>query len=242
MEGSFETIASSLEALSQEYQTIAHNLANVNTVGYKRHCTAFTEELQAQTGDSSTADTGTIEPVLAIDYTQGALVQTGRKLDLALLGGGMLVVESEAGPLYTRNGALRVSTDGQLLNSAGQPVAGETGFITIPNTLSTSSVHIAPDGSVSAGGNELGKLRIVEFDDPSVLISVGASCFSAPEGAGPMEATGTTVRQGYQEAANVDIVRELVALITVTKLYEANLKSIQTTDEQMKTILQVAMS
>ena len=148
MEGSFETIASSLEALSQEYQTIAHNLANVNTVGYKRHCTAFTEELQAQTGDSSTADTGTIEPVLAIDYTQGALVQTGRKLDLALLGGGMLVVESEAGPLYTRNGALRVSTDGQLLNSAGQPVAGETGFITIPNTLSTSSVHIAPDGSV----------------------------------------------------------------------------------------------
>ena len=247
MSDPIETTTSSLEALGREYQVIAHNLANASTTGYKRRCSSFVQLLQqAQaldaTGPEASMPAGEVVDQVLIDFSQGALTRTGRPLDLGLDGEGFFVLETPEGPLYTRNGAFRTNPEGQLVDPAGRSVAGEAGPIVMPNTASTSSVRVTRDGSISVAGQTVGKLRLVEFDEESVLTPVEGTSFRAPADATPNPAANTTVQQGFQEASNVGIVEELVGLITVTRQYEANLKAIQAQDERMKNILEVAMA
>jgi len=238
-----EATTSSLEALSDEYRAIAHNLANVSTAGYKRRCTSFVQLLQAKmSGAEEAATSGTVVEEMSIDFTQGALTKTGRALDLALAGKGFFVLETPDGPMYTRHGVFLTNDTGQLVDSAGRIVAGEAGPIVIPPAVNPQNVQVSQDGTLSAGGAAFGKVRLVEVEDESVLLPVGDSCYRPAEGVEPTAAAGAAVQQGYQEASNVRAVEELVALITVTRMYEANLKAIQTQDERLRNILQVAMS
>jgi len=246
MEAQFDTTASSLQAIQRQYEAIAHNLANVSTAGFKRNHTVFSQMLAARLGDAQAgapeADgAARVVGTTVIDFSQAHLVPTGRKLDVALEGGGFFVVETPAGPMYTRNGAFRVNAERQVVDSAGRSVAGEGGQITLPPAVSSEDLRIGTDGQVLAAGKSIGQLRVVEFKDVSVLRPAGESCFQAPEGVAGEPPANTLVRQGFQEASNVNMVEELVGLITVSKLYEANIKSIRTEDERMKTILQVAM-
>jgi flagellar basal-body rod protein FlgF len=240
-----EATTSSLEALSDQYRAIAHNLANVSTAGYKRRCTSFVQLLQAQISgaeEGAAATSGTVVEEMSIDFTQGSLMETGRALDLALTGKGFFVLETPDGPLYTRHGAFVTNDTGQLVDSAGRIVAGEAGPIVIPPAANPQNVQVSKDGTLSASGAGFGKVRLVEFEDESSLLPVGDSCYLPAEGVEPTAATGAAVQQGYQEASNVRAVEELIALITVTRLYEANLKAIQTQDERLRNILHVAMS
>ena len=239
MSDPIETTTSSLQALSDQYHAIAHNLANVNTAGYKRRCSSFVQLLQqAQT----LSDIALIADQVSIDFSQGALTRTGRSLDLGLEGKGFFVLETPEGPLYSRSGVFRTNAEAQLVDSSGRTVAGEAGPIVIPTTASTAAVRVSADGSISVAGRGVGKFRLVEFENEMDLVPVGGNCFRAPVDAVTTPATNTAVRQGFQEASNVRIVGELVRLITVTRLYEANLKAIQIQDETMKNILQVAMA
>lgn len=245
MNATIEGTVSALKALSEQYHTIAHNLANANTAGYKRRITKFVQALQEATralDAPPTAEPTGVESETLIDRTQGALMQTDRPLDLALDGGGYFVVETPQGTLYTRNGSFHSNAQRQLVNLDGHIVAGEGGQITLPPNASTQNLAVSADGLVSAGGTEIGKLRIVEFQDPDAPIPVGGNNFQAPDGVSPIPAVATAVHQGFREASNVNVVQELVGLISVTRLYEANLKYISTEDERMKQILQVAMS
>ena len=243
-----EITASTLEALTEQYRAIAHNLANVSTAGYKRRCTSFVQHLQALAGpgvvssDAASATIGTVVGVTSVDFTQGALVSTGRPLDLALNGKGFFVLETPEGPLYTRSGVFRTNQNGQLVDAAGRTVAGEGGPIVIPSSVSMLTVGVSTDGAVSADGTGIGKLRVVEFEDESALIPAGGNAFLAPATETPTPSAGTAVKQRFQEAANVTPVQELVGLIAVTRMYEANLKAIQVQDERMKELLQVAMA
>ena len=250
MNGSAAQITSSLVALGDRYRGVAHNLANANTVGFKKRLSMFAEALAEQEKSAGVALSpesaaaaaagGQIYETVAIDFTQGALTQTGRSLDVAIAGDGFFVVDSLQGPLYTRNGKFHANPAGQLVDSAGRVVQGEGGQITIPAGTSPAQIQISDDGQVSANGQSLAKLRVVQFQDRSVLSPAGQSCFQAG-GAEPVEATDYSVRQGFFESSNVSVVEELVDLITVTRLYEANLKSINSQDDRLKQILQVAM-
>jgi flagellar basal-body rod protein FlgF len=100
-------ITSSVDALTQELEIITHNLANVSTVGFKRRCNAFSKVLDAQQGDAETYSPGIIDLNSAFDFSQGNLIQTGRTLDLSIMGKGFFIVETPEGPLYTRNGAFQ---------------------------------------------------------------------------------------------------------------------------------------
>jgi len=248
VQGAMETTSSSLEALGREYQAIAHNLANANTVGYKRRQSSFALVLAERLGgasvvtDVSRLTGGSVQGSLQVDFAEGRMVRTSRPLDLALHGRGFFVVETPQGPLYTRNGVFRTNAQGQLVDASGRTVAGEGGPITIPTGVSSRSVNVATDGSISAGGNSIGKLRVVEFEDPTLLVPAGRNCFRAPAGTQPNPAAGTTVHQGFQEASNVNVVEELVGLITIGRLYEANLKAVTSQDERLKSLLQVALS
>jgi flagellar basal body rod protein FlgG len=234
--------ASSLEALGHQYQTITHNLANASTTGYKRRRDLFTASLQRELANSAAPQIPSeIRCQTSVDFTQGALVQTGRALDLALDGSGLFVVDSPEGPRYTRNGSFQVNPQGQLVDFAGRPLAGQNGPIIVPSSQSPGKVQVSTDGTVSIAGQNIGKLRVVTFEDPKVLRPIDGTGFAAPPDAAPTDATKVAVHQGFQEASNVTVVEELVGLITVTRLYEANLKSINTQDERMKNILNVAM-
>jgi flagellar basal body rod protein FlgG len=235
---SAQAYASSQDALTKQYQAITQNLANASTVGYKR-IVCEVEAAGASPAGSVAAATS-VSAKLSLDLTQGHLVQTGRALDLALNGPGFFVLETPQGNLYTRHGMFQVNAQGQVVDAAGRTVAGESGPLVLPRGGS-ESLNVGADGRIFAGKQEVGKLRLVEFEKTQTLEPTGQCAYRARSGAAPAAAAKTTVQQGYQEASNVNVVDELVGLITVSRLYEANAKSIRSQDERYKNLIQVAM-
>lgn len=230
-------VAATLEGLTDQYQAIANNLANTSTVGFKRRLTVMTDA-----GAASPSPDGPSPAAMFIDFSQGRLVQTGRPLDVALSGRGFLVLESADGPLYTRNGVLRPNAQGQLVDAEGRTVSGESGPIILPSVAGESGVRISSDGQVAVNGALIGTLQIVEFEDTTKLETVGLNAYKAPANVAGDKATKTTVEQGCQEASNVSPVYELVGLIKLCRLYEANIKALQAGGDREKSILQVAMA
>jgi flagellar basal-body rod protein FlgF len=232
--------ASSLQDLMQRYQTITTNLSNASTVGYKRRGGSFSSVMdRQQAGQDAAAGAA---PRDAIDLTQGSLAATGDTLDLAIDGKGFFVIETPVGEMYTRCGSVRVNPGGRLVDSAGNSVAGEQGAIVLPQSATSEDLSVGPDGSVSANGQILGRLKVVDFDDPGALHAVSATMFRAPEGLAAKEAGTFSVKQGYREQSNVNVVREMVDLITVSRMYEANFKSMQKASDSKDQLLRVAMA
>ncbi|MHC4572537.1 MAG: flagellar hook-basal body protein [Planctomycetota bacterium] len=232
-------VSSSVDALMQEFYIITHNLANVSTAGYKRICNAFARVLEAQ-GEEYTP--GVIDLNSGYDFSQGGLIETGRPLDLALCGKGFFVIETPEGPLYTRNGVFQTNQSGQVVTSDGRLVAGEAGPITVPAGVPLSQLSVSNEGKITAGGTVIGTFRLADFgDNENKLVSVGANCFKmADENVVPVAADHVVVKQGYQEASNVEIVDELVDMIMVSRLYEANMKLISAQKQASGSIMSVA--
>lgn len=236
-------ISSTISGLKQEFNCIAHNVANMGTVGFKRRCNVLTKSLVAQGGGSVAQVGDGVNLETVFDFTQGSLVETGRPLDFALAGKGFFVVETPDGPLYTRNGMFRVNENGQIVDSAGRIVAGEAGPITIPPNIGHSQIGVASDGSIRAGRAAIGKFRLVDFgENEKELLPAGINCFHAPEDARPDTPKNLIVKQGFQEASNVQMVEELVDMIMVSKLYEANMQLVSVKRDTTKSILDLAMS
>lgn len=229
--------SSGIESLSHQFRTATENLANAATPGFKRRL--------AVAGEGGKSAGSPVVTAPAVDFSQGRLVRTGRPLDAAISGDGFFVVETPDAPggrVYTRSGVFRPNERRQLVDGAGRLVAGVGGPIVLPESVSPSQIEIGRDGQVTAAGQAIGRLQIVRFEDPSVLTAVGASCFSAPGTASPTAATEATVSSGFQEGSNVSTVRELVDLIQITRLYQANMKTISKQDERMGQILKVLMA
>lgn len=233
-----EQISNSIDTLTREFDIIAHNLANASTVGYKRRCNAFSKALDQQQGFSSDNN----DSPSSLDFSQGNTVETGRPLDLALCGEGFLTLETPDGPLYTRNGVLHINQNGQLVDTQGRIVAGQSGPIVIPPNVGNSQLNISSEGMISANGTEIGALNLVAFEDESKLVSVGENCYRmSEEGVTPNTAENIAVKQGYQEASNVKVIDELVGMILVTRLYEANIKTISALKQTSSSLTSLAM-
>ncbi len=235
-------VSSSIDALMREFNIITHNISNVSTVGYKRRCNTFSKSLEAQGQGPETHSPGSIDLNSAFDFSQGSIVQTGRPLDFALYGKGFFVIETSEGPLYSRNGMFLTNQNGQIVDSAGRIVAGESGPITIPPNVGLSQINVSSDGSISAGDTPIGKFRLVDLkDNENKLVPVGASCFRISEDIKPGAAEHIVVKQGYQETSNVEMIEELVDMIMVTRLYEANMKLLSAQKDASSSIIGVAM-
>ncbi len=233
-------VGSSIEALRKEFETITHNLANVNTAGYKRRTNSFSRILQQHLGEKESG--GEIQLEGSFDFNQGALTQTHRSLDMAIYGKGFFVIETPDGPVYTRNGSFQLNQNGQLVDGLGRLVAGEAGPIGLPADTEVSQITISKDGAVSFDGAEAGRLRIVDFgEDERELVPCGHSSFRARNDAEPEPAQNAVIKQGYQEASNVQMIEELVDMIMVSRLYEANMKMITGTTEATRSLMSVAM-
>jgi len=236
-----DQVSTSIDALTREFEVITHNLANVSTVGYKRRCNAFSKTVEAQ--DVETYSPGSVDLNSVFDFSQGSVAETGRPLDLALYGKGLFRVETPDGPLYTRNGTFQTNQNGQIVDSQGRTVAGQAGPITIPGSVGISQLNVSSDGTISAGGITIGKFAIVDFgDNENKLVPAGDSCYRMPDASiVPVAAAQVVVKQGYQESSNVKVIDELVDMILVSRLYEANMKAITAEKEASGSLMSVAM-
>jgi len=234
--------------------TTANNLANINTTGYKKGRVGFEDLLYERTspllplgteGESLVTPVeighGT-RPVYAHKiFTQGDSEETGNSLDLLIEGKGFLQFVAPDGTMtYSRDGALQIDGWGRVVNSKGYPLEPE---ITIPE--GTQSIEISPEGSVMAmlpGQEEqqvLGQIELAQFINPSGLEALGGNLYRRTEAAGelvtgiPGEGGLGTLRQGFLERSNVDIVEEMVNMIVAQRAYEINAKAIQTAEDML---------
>jgi len=216
-------------ALSREMDVIANNLANMNTTGFKADGAVFEEYISpTASADNFPAADRRISFVQDratwMDLSQGPLERTGNALDVAINGKGYLVVQTPRGERYTRNGAMQINSNGELVTAEGFQVMGESGPITFQPK--DRNIAISQDGTISvqAGNNtqtesQRGQLRLVSFDQPGRLQKDGTGVFQAPAGVTPQADKLSRVMQGTIEKSNVRSVIEMTRMIEVTRSY-----------------------
>ena len=228
---------SALESIERYHEVIARNLANINTPGYRRQAATFQSIAAQHKGVGGTRNHGTDLSEAKFDFTLGAIEETGRELDVAIEGDGFFELETEQGPIYTRNGVFFIGQDGALVTSNGLPVNSESGPIQFANGTTPDQVKISTDGTIYADELQVGKLKIVAFDNPQRLKPRGTVLFEAPKSAGATESTAV-VRQGVRERSNVNATQQLVKLITGMRHHEAAQRAMRSMSETIAQRLQ----
>ena len=255
---SLYSAATGMEAQQLNLNTIANNLANVNTTGFKRSKIEFQDLLyQKPRSAGAEAAGGNVIPtgieigngsrVAATSkvFTQGQVTQTGKELDIAIQGDGFFEVQRPDGTTaYTRDGSFKLNASGQVVTSDGLPVL--SGFQAVPT--GTTSISIADTGEVTvegASGSQTYRISLTRFANPAGLKSLGGNLYEetnasgTPEQGNPGEQGFGQVLQRYLEGSNVNIVEEMVNLIVAQRAYEINSKSIQTSDEMLQNVAQM---
>ncbi len=220
MNSGYYAACAGLRAQTQALELVANNLANLSTTGFRGQQPTFNSLL------AGAPDVG-INPLnhavndfnvlgeTRIDQSAGNLEQTGNPLDLAIEGSGFFVVQTAAGIRYTRNGSFQLSAKSVLTTQSGDPVLGAQGPITVPS----GTPSISADGTLSVDGAVVDQLRMVEFAPNTSPISEGASYYSAPAVVAH-PATGSDIREGMLESANVSAVTATVNMIAVQRHFE----------------------
>ncbi len=261
MNHALDTIATGLNASQTMMNTIADNLANVNTTGYKSETPEFQTLLYQngiQPGANSTGQTvypsgleiGTGVRVASIKdtLTQGTLISTGNPLDLAINGSGYFQVLMPNGQTaYTRDGSFQLNSSGQLVTSSGYQVLPN---ITIPSNA--TSVTIGTDGTVSvtlpgsSNASQVGQLQLASFVNPQGLQPLGGNLFASTTSSGtavngaPQSNGLGSVNQSYLEASNVNVVQAMVNMISAERAYQLGTQAASAIDNQLNYLAQAA--
>jgi flagellar basal-body rod protein FlgG len=256
---SLHVAATGMVAQETNLDSIANNLANANTVGYKRQEAQF-EDLFYQTvrtpGAGNTGG-GTNPSGLQVGagarvvatarfFSQGPITQTGNNLDLAIEGAGFFQVQRPGGDAaFTRAGTLRADAQGRLVTTDGMLIEPA---LTLPTDA--TSVTIAADGTISAtvagsaAPTNVGQLQIATFANADGLLALGHNLFQGTPASGDarLGAPGTegrgSIQQGALEGSNVEVVNEMIAMIRAQRAYEINSKVIQAADEMLRNATQ----
>jgi flagellar basal-body rod protein FlgG len=249
-----------MEAQQLQLDNISHNLANVATNGYKKSHAVFEDLIYQnlrQSGSASSDQTQLptglqvglgVRPVAtARDFTQGSMQQTGNTLDVAISGNGFLQVTMPDGTTgYTRDGDMKLDAQGQMVTNNGFVI--QPGITIPPNA---QSISIGADGTVTATlpgtatPSTLGQLQLANFANPGGLDPKGGNIYAetAASGSPTAAAPGTNglgrLQQGFVETSNVNVVEELVSMISTQRAYELNSKAIQTSDQMLQRLGQL---
>ncbi len=253
--------ATGMSAQQMRVETIANNLANMNTTGYNARRAEFSDLHYQQMSRAGTinASDGTVLPTgvqlglgvrpaaITTHLEQGALAATGNDLDVAIEGSGFLEVTLPSGEsAYTRDGSMKRSAEGLIVTSDGYAVAPE---ITIPSDALSISINGAGEVYAyfeeAAEGQLLGEFTLAGFANAKGLEALGSNLFKETEASGeavlstPGEDGLGILRQGYLEGSSVDAVREVTELIEAQRGYEMNAKVISAADQMMGATTQV---
>lgn len=226
---------------------ISNNIANSATVGYKKEGVtnqSFDDVLTLKIRDASVAYQDRVIGDMSLgvkvgevytDYGQGSLRETGNTYDLAVEGKGFFAVnvidkDGNETTKYTRDGSFKRTADGYIVDTNGNHLKSENGNLQIP--VDATDVKIATDGSVYADNVFIDRIKTTDFEDYSYLKKFGDNMYEAVEGAVEMDGNGL-IHQGFTEQSNINVVSEMVQMISITRAYEANQKVIQTVDTML---------
>ncbi|MDW8322093.1 MAG: flagellar hook-basal body protein [Armatimonadota bacterium] len=227
--------ASGMLAQQVRHETVANNLANADTTGYKADEAVFRAALEraiwrhrdpqkgAPAPQVGALSFGVTTDAVVTDLRPGPVALTGRPLDVAIDGDGFFVVNTPQGERYTRDGAFRQSADGTLVTADGTPVLGTRGIIRSANTPLT----IAPNGDVLANGQVIDRLRVVQLRN---AVKEGANRFAG--NAQPLQQFSLQV--GALERSNVSVVQAMVDMIVAMRAYEASHRAVLAHDETLQ--------
>ncbi|WP_425447997.1 flagellar basal-body rod protein FlgG [Dethiothermospora halolimnae] len=258
MNRSLWTAASGMRGQQLNIDTISNNLANVNTTSYKKQRVEFKDLLYSTIKRTNLNDNqgrpvnlevghGVMPVATTKDFANGSPVETQNPLDVAIDGGGFFAVATPNEEIrFTRDGSFKLSVDdGEriLTTSEGYYILTEDeDVITVEEGM--TDLNVDQLGNVTARNEdgeieELGRLAIIDFPNPQGLLSDGSNLYKTTEATGEpifveADQMKSKVLQGYLESSNVQIVEEMVKMITAQRAYEINSKSIQTTDEMMQ--------
>lgn len=231
------TAAAGMLANQAAQDAIAQNLANASTTGYKEDIPrfeSFQEALASRLSSDGSSPIGELGGGAELrgtttNFADGGMVQSGNPLDVALSGDAALVLQTPNGPRLTRDGSLSLDARGTVVEtSGGLPVLGDNNQpLTIP--AKTKDIVISPQGDVTADGVRVGRLRLAGLSAADQPVKVGDNQFAVAT-LRPASATAV-VRQGYLEQSNVNIVKEMVSMISVMRAYETNQKMMQSEDD-----------
>ena len=208
--------ARSLSFYTRKQEVVANNLANANSDAFKA------DRIMARAYPGATFPV----PVQTIDLQQGTFRETSRTLDVALSGPGFLVVHTADGDRLTRGGSLQLDPAGRLTDSHGDLVMGTDG----PLVLQGTKVEIQGDGTVLVDDSAVGRLQVVNPQDPGKLLKSGFGRYEARGALQPADAAVTHVRQGAIEEANLDPLLSMVDLVTIQRSYAANIEAMHALD------------
>lgn len=237
MENTGYIALSAQAALQRRMDTIANNIANMNTSAYKAEETLFVDHLVKSRGDDRIAPTklAFVRDVgMVRDLSDGPIQVTGNPLDVALKGDGYLVVQTPQGERYTRDGRLELNADGALVTQDGHEVLSSAGtpFFFTPED---KDIHIARDGTISTRTGDLGKLRVVKFDDPRRLLKVGGNLYSTDQA--PQDVANPDVVQNALEGSNVQPVIEMARMIDTHRSYDDVRQFIDREDQRIRKMM-----
>lgn len=228
--------------------TITNNLANASTTAYKREgatARSFDEYLGVRVNDKTVGNLVTSIGNMSLgvkigenytDYSQGSLKNTENTYDLAIEGNGFFVISftnknGEQSIKYTRDGNFTVDTEGALRTTDGDYVQGEGGDIYIPTDA--AEVAILSTGEIYADDEYVDTITMTDFEDYDYLKKYGENMYETVDGATEIESSAI-IHQGYLETSNINVVNEMVEMITITRAYESNQKALQTADEMIE--------
>ena len=249
-------------AQSSRLDTIANNLANVNTSSFKKDRQVFSEYLSAYEKPSDViqvprvpasiesfydmqgGDNSYVNPAgTYTNFEQGGLRPTGSPLDLAIEGKGFFEVMTPQGLRWTRNGGMQIDNSGQLVTKEGLPILKEGQGDPAQRAIKVSSrnITISQKGEVFDNGNLAGKLALVDFAKPDDLQKVGSSLYTLKTTAGsaPLPAEEARIHQGFMEASNVNVVEEMTDMISANRVFEAAQKAIKGHDQMDDKLINV---
>jgi flagellar basal-body rod protein FlgG len=251
MSGEIYMAAAGALAYEKRLEVVANNLANANTAGFKRDEVSFQAYMLSAEGapqavsppfpDVSDAAAFWIEARGRTDFSAGAHQPTGNRFDLALNGEGFFSVQSPEGVLFTRRGSFTLDAEGRLITAEGYPVLGDGGEIRLDRRDSLDFT-VGEEGTVSAKGAALGRLRIAAFR-PQDLVKAGDGYFKPNAEAVEAPAPAARIAQGFLEMSNVEAVRSMIEMIEILRGYESFQRVMRSADEaDSKSIAEVGRS
>lgn len=247
-----EIAAQGMASIIDYNDIIANNLANINTPGFKQltptfkniHEMAINGKNTDISGNEKTEELGSLSAgsmldVTHLDFNQGSLIKTDGRLDVALNSEGFFAVETKSGEdAYTRNGGFSINEEGDLTTRNGDFVLGENGRkINLDlGANSVSDITIMSDGRIMIKENELDKLKVINFEDPSKLKAMGNTLFKNIDENNnrPQSIENYTVAQGYLESSNASVIESMINSITGSRTYETLAKVISNSDSTIR--------
>lgn len=233
MENAIYAALTRQSGLMREMRTVANNIANSNTNGFRREGVVFSEYMVSLDRRGETLAMANARGRM-VDLRPGVLTQTNGQFDIALEGDGFFMVQTADGPRLTRAGAYTPNADGELVDMAGNPLLDE-GQAPIAIPPGARNVGIGADGTISADDQPIGRIGVFASPDPSELLHQEGTLFTPGDNPEPLE--DPRVRQGFLEESNVDPVMEITRMVEVQRAYELSQTFLDREDQRIRTVI-----